>query len=69
MIEPVNAVAWREIRSTYVICAQDGALPPDLQRDVFARRASEVVEWEASHSPFLSRPADLAALLAAASPG
>jgi len=36
-----------------------------LQRDVFAPRADEVVELNASHSPFLSQPAAVADLLAA----
>jgi hypothetical protein len=29
-----------------------------------ATRASEVVEWDTDHSPFLTRPGDLADLLA-----
>jgi pimeloyl-ACP methyl ester carboxylesterase len=63
-VEPVAAAAWREIDATYVVCAQDGALPPELQREVFAPRAAEVVELDRSHSPFLSDPRTLADLLA-----
>jgi pimeloyl-ACP methyl ester carboxylesterase len=67
--EPAAEVAWRSLPSTYVVCAQDGALPPELQRDVFAPRASEAVELQASHSPFLSQPATLAEVIAARAGG
>jgi hypothetical protein len=40
------------------------AMPADLQRNVFAPRASERLELQASHSPFLSQPAAVADLLA-----
>jgi len=62
--EPVPRPAWREIDSTYILCAQDRAMPPELQRNVFAPRARAVRELQTSHSPFLSQPAALAELLA-----
>jgi pimeloyl-ACP methyl ester carboxylesterase len=65
--EPVPRPAWRDAPSTYVICANDMALPPDVQRNVFAPRASETIELQAGHSPFLSQPEALADLLAARS--
>ncbi len=62
--EPVASPAWHGIPSTYVVCKQDRALPPELQRDVFAPRADEVIELEAGHSPFFSQPGAVADLLA-----
>jgi pimeloyl-ACP methyl ester carboxylesterase len=59
---PVTAASWRSIPSTYVVTTQDQALPPDFQR-MFAAQADEVREFASSHSPFLSRPDDLAELL------
>jgi len=62
-----TAVAWRTTPSTYVVCADDQAVHPDLQR-LLARRCTAAVEWPADHSPFLSFPdlvADLLADLAA----
>jgi pimeloyl-ACP methyl ester carboxylesterase len=56
-----SAVAWREKPSTYVVCAQDMAIHPGLQR-ILARRCTTSVEWPTSHSPFASRP-DLVARL------
>ncbi|WP_030271570.1 alpha/beta fold hydrolase [Streptomyces sp. NRRL B-24484] len=60
--EPVTAAAWRQVPSTYVVCAQDLGTPPHLQRE-FARRADEVVELDTGHHPFLSRPAAVRDLL------
>jgi pimeloyl-ACP methyl ester carboxylesterase len=54
--QPVGAAAWHDIPSTYLVCARDGGTPADRQRD-FARRAGAVVEIDAGHHPFLSRPA------------
>ncbi len=64
VVEPVLKPAWRNVASTYVVCANDMALLADRQRNVFAPRASEVVELQASHSPFLSQPAAVTDLLA-----
>ena len=63
--ESVAAPAWRDIRSIYVVGAEDRAMPPEVQRSVFAPRASEILELDAGHSPFLSQPAAVADLLAA----
>jgi pimeloyl-ACP methyl ester carboxylesterase len=62
--EPVSAAPWRDIPSTYVVCTQDMAIPVEWQRELFAPRADDVVELEASHSPFFSRPSAVADLLA-----
>ena len=56
--------AWRDAPSTYVICTEDAAVPPALQRQM-ARHAGRVVEWPTSHSPFLSEPQRIVDLLAA----
>jgi pimeloyl-ACP methyl ester carboxylesterase len=48
-------VAWRNTPSTYVVCAQDQAIPPEHQRQM-ARRATIAVEWGTGHSPFLTDP-------------
>jgi pimeloyl-ACP methyl ester carboxylesterase len=62
--------AWLDIPSTYVLCTDDRAMHPDAQRDM-ARHATDVVEWDTSHSPMLARPelvADLLADLAGGTP-
>jgi pimeloyl-ACP methyl ester carboxylesterase len=57
-----TAVAWRERPSTYVVCTEDRAVPPALQR-AMARRCTETVDLPAGHSPFLSAPDLVADLL------
>lgn len=56
------AVAWRRTPSTYVVCADDQTIHPDLQR-ILACRCTTSVEWATGHSPFLSRPEQVHALL------
>jgi pimeloyl-ACP methyl ester carboxylesterase len=46
---------FEAIPSTYIVCTQDQAIPPSVQR-MFAASAGDVVEWDTSHSPFFSRP-------------
>jgi pimeloyl-ACP methyl ester carboxylesterase len=58
-----RGVAWRAKPSTYVVCTDDRAIPVALQRSN-AARLDRVVEMPTSHSPFLSRPRDLARLVA-----
>jgi pimeloyl-ACP methyl ester carboxylesterase len=61
---PVRAAAWHDVPSTYVVCAGDRGTPADRQR-AFAARATHVVELDAGHHPFLSRPAAVRDLIVA----
>ncbi|MEN3274126.1 MAG: hypothetical protein V7636_2887 [Actinomycetota bacterium] len=58
---PVTEPAWKVVPTTYVLCTQDQALHPDLQR-FLATRCADVIELEASHSPMLSMPERIAAI-------
>ncbi|MGA7835657.1 MAG: alpha/beta fold hydrolase [Acidimicrobiales bacterium] len=51
-----------EVPSRYILCTNDNALDPTLQK-VMSERCSEVVTLESDHSPFLSRPGTLTDLL------
>jgi pimeloyl-ACP methyl ester carboxylesterase len=55
---PVQAAAWQQVPSTYLVCADDRGTPADLQRE-FAARAGNVVELDSGHHPFLSQPATI----------
>jgi pimeloyl-ACP methyl ester carboxylesterase len=57
-----SEIAWHTTPSTYVVCNDDHAIHPDLQR-VLARRAKRTVAWKTDHSPFLSAPDLVAGLL------
>jgi hypothetical protein len=54
--------AWQRLPSTYVVCTEDQAVAPALQR-ALATRCTRTIEWPTSHSPFLSRPELVADLL------
>jgi pimeloyl-ACP methyl ester carboxylesterase len=58
-----RSVAWRQKPATYVVCTDDRALPVALQQSN-AKRVANSIEVTASHSPFLSQPAVIAAILA-----
>jgi pimeloyl-ACP methyl ester carboxylesterase len=60
---PVGEPAWRSKPSTYVVCTEDRAVHPELQR-VMAARCTESVDFPTAHSPFLNRPDLVAGLLA-----
>lgn len=64
---PQTAAAWQERPSTYVVCTQDRAIPPALQ-EAMAGRATRVRRLDASHSPFLSRPDEVARIVREATP-
>jgi pimeloyl-ACP methyl ester carboxylesterase len=55
MVTPIDDATWRTIPSTYLVCADDRATPPAVQREQ-AERAGRVVELATGHHPMLSRP-------------
>ncbi len=59
-----DVIAWRSTPSTYVVCTDDLAVAPDLQR-AMAERAERVVEWPGGHSPHAEQPDAVAGLLLA----
>jgi pimeloyl-ACP methyl ester carboxylesterase len=62
--QPLRAAGWETIPSTYVVADLDPELPQFVQEGMAAGRASRVVHIDAGHSPFLSRPRELAAIVA-----
>jgi pimeloyl-ACP methyl ester carboxylesterase len=61
--DPVGPPARLRHPSTYVVCSEDQALPPRIQREIYAPRAQQAVTLDSGHSPFLSRPLRLAQVL------
>jgi len=60
--QTVTQAAWSVVPSTYVVCDADQAIPPPAQ-EMLAQRAGNVVHLDAGHSPFLSQPAEVAAII------
>ncbi|WP_409489717.1 alpha/beta hydrolase [Amycolatopsis sp. cmx-11-12] len=58
---PIGA-AWKDTPNTYITCTEDRALAPEMVAH-FAARCETTVTWRASHSPYLSRPVELATLI------
>jgi pimeloyl-ACP methyl ester carboxylesterase len=60
---PAPTCTWQERPSTYIVLTQDRVIPVAAQQQM-AAQANDQVEFESSHSPMLSRPDELAELLA-----
>jgi pimeloyl-ACP methyl ester carboxylesterase len=63
--EPVTKLGWTQHPSTYVLCTQDKAFSPALQRE-FAGHTTTVMEVDSGHGPMLTQPGKLADIIAAA---
>jgi pimeloyl-ACP methyl ester carboxylesterase len=61
-VDRVTSAGWHGLPTTYVVCEQDQALRPEFQEKL-AVRAGDVRRLPSGHSPFLSMPAELAAVL------
>jgi pimeloyl-ACP methyl ester carboxylesterase len=62
LTQPLSRAAWAELPSTYIVCEQDQAIPVFAQ-EAMSARAGTVLRLDSGHSPFLSQPAELAAVL------
>ena len=60
--QPITEVSWKQIKSTYIICENDQAIPLFAQ-EAMSNRASKVVRMSSDHSPFLSAPSELAKII------
>jgi pimeloyl-ACP methyl ester carboxylesterase len=60
--QEIRAAAWERVPSTYVVCELDNAIPPVAQEHMSAH-AGTVSRLVSSHSPFLSRPRDVTAII------
>lgn len=61
--DAVDDVAWRSRPTTYVVTERDQAIPVFAQEAMADRAGSTVHRMDTSHSPFLSRPEELADLI------
>jgi pimeloyl-ACP methyl ester carboxylesterase len=57
-----GADPWQSIPTTYIVCEQDRALSPEMQR-AMAKKAGRVESIDTDHSPFLSRPEEFHRIL------
>jgi pimeloyl-ACP methyl ester carboxylesterase len=59
----VTQPAWRDKPSYYLVATEDLMIPVAAQRSMADRAGSTVVEKAGSHAIYVSRPADVAALI------
>jgi pimeloyl-ACP methyl ester carboxylesterase len=64
-LEPVSVPRFwaADLPRSYIVCLQDRAKPHAMSDEVARRLGVEPIPIDSSHSPFLSRPAELAELL------
>lgn len=60
-----SQIAWHQKPTTYFVCTEDLATPPEVQRHR-VRAGTRLVEFGAGHHPFLSRPDEFADSIVAA---
>jgi pimeloyl-ACP methyl ester carboxylesterase len=61
-VDHTTRAAWRTVPSSYIVTDDDRSLPAELQ-ERWAARTGNVFHIAGSHSPMLSRPGELAAIL------
>jgi pimeloyl-ACP methyl ester carboxylesterase len=61
--ERVREAAWRDIPVSYILCEHDQAIPPALQEQMATHAHATTYRVASGHSPFLSMPVELAALI------
>lgn len=62
--QPPREIAWQQKPATYFVCTEDLATPAEVQRRR-VRPGARLVEFDAGHHPFLSRPDAFAQTIAA----
>lgn len=62
--QPPRKIAWRQKPTTYFVCTEDLATAAEAQRRR-VRAGARLVEFQAGHHPFLSRPREFAQSIAA----
>jgi pimeloyl-ACP methyl ester carboxylesterase len=62
--QPPRQIAWQQKPASYIVCTADLATPAEVQRRR-VRPGARLVEFDAGHHPFLSRPDAFAQTVAA----
>jgi pimeloyl-ACP methyl ester carboxylesterase len=62
----VSEPAWRTKPSWYLVATDDKMIPPPAQRQMATRAGSTIAEAAASHAIYISKPEEVAALIARA---
>ena len=63
-VQPPQRIAWQDKPSTYFVCAEDLAIPAEVQRQR-AGAGARLIDFPSGHHPFLSQPEAFARSIAA----
>jgi pimeloyl-ACP methyl ester carboxylesterase len=64
--EQATSAAWKQLRSWYLVAADDRLLDPGLQRFMGVRAGSQITESEGSHALALSHPGAVCSMIRSA---
>lgn len=67
--DPVHEAAWKIKRSYGIVATEDKAINPDIERNMYKRSNSKITEIKGSHVVFISKPAEVANVIANAAEG
>lgn len=60
--ESPEGTAWKDTPTTYIACTEDRVIVPEVFAH-YAARCETTVTWRSGHSPYLTRPVELATLV------
>ena len=65
-VTPVTDAAWRNKPTFGIIATEDKSINPDIQRNMYKRSSTNVIEVKGSHAVYVSQPEKVAAFIAEA---
>jgi pimeloyl-ACP methyl ester carboxylesterase len=64
---PVTEAAWKDKPSYGIVATEDKAINPDIQRNMYKRAHTKIIEIKGSHAVFISKPEAVAQVIINAS--
>jgi pimeloyl-ACP methyl ester carboxylesterase len=65
-VSPITTAAWRSKPTFGIVATEDKSIHPEIQRNMYSRSNTKVTEIKGSHAVYVSQPAKVAAVIAAA---
>ncbi|MFL9485098.1 alpha/beta hydrolase [Chitinophagaceae bacterium LWZ2-11] len=65
-VTPITDAAWRNKPTYGIIATEDKSINPDIQRAMYKRSDTKVIEVKGSHAVYISQPEKVAAFIAEA---
>jgi hypothetical protein len=62
-VSPITDAAWRHKPAYGLIATEDKSINPDIQRNMYSRSNTKVIEVKGSHVIFMSQPGIVAGVI------